>query len=122
MDFVRRIMRDSRQHVVEGSTEFSGFETLLRDFLLTLNVCNHHLHPIIGLGSREGMVTGELQCVYACCDVRFQYLLFAHMWLVDVEQHRNWGAVCNSHTGKNLSRARCAQTCFLICTPQFAGL
>jgi len=38
MDFVRRIMRDSRQRVVEGSTEFSGFETLLRDFLLTLNM------------------------------------------------------------------------------------
>ena len=38
MDFVRRILRDSRQRVVEGSTEFSGFETLLRDFLLTLNV------------------------------------------------------------------------------------
>jgi len=38
MDFVRRIVRDSRQHVVEGSTEFSGFETLLRDFLLTLNM------------------------------------------------------------------------------------
>lgn len=37
-DFVRRIMRDSRQRVVEGSTEFSGFETLLRDFLLTLNM------------------------------------------------------------------------------------
>merc|ERR1711964_276556 len=38
MEFVAQILRDSRQRVVEGSTEFSGFETLLRDFLLTLNM------------------------------------------------------------------------------------